>query len=109
MVRNPDHDVAIAHADEAFRPLLPQGWNLRIQSAITTDDSELEPDLAVVRGKIRSYKRRHPAPQEIALVVDVAESTLDRDREVKGPLYARSIWICMVANSTPFLAVLKPR
>src|SRR5436305_4096318 len=47
MPRNPPHDVAIDLAREAIETRLPAGWRVRVQSAITTSDSEPEPDLAV--------------------------------------------------------------
>lgn len=90
MPRTPPHDVVISLADDAIRPLLSPEWKMRIQSAITTDDSEPEPDLAVVRGPARRYLAQHPSPAEVALLIEVSASTLDYDRDVKGPIYARS-------------------
>src|SRR5947209_7411074 len=55
MTRHPPHDVAIDLAQDMIRPLLPADWRMRIQSAITTQDSEPEPDIAVVRGSARRY------------------------------------------------------
>src|SRR5579862_9140639 len=46
MPRNPPHDATIGLADDALRIRLPAGWHVRLQSAITTSDSEPEPDLA---------------------------------------------------------------
>lgn len=97
MTRNPPHDVAIMLIDEALRACLPGGWSLRIQSAITTADSEPEPDLAIVRGVARDYLRRHPGPDDLALVIEVADTSLPVDRTLKLRLYARAgiacVWI----------------
>jgi Uma2 family endonuclease len=41
-----------------------------------------------VRGDTRQYLDRHPGPQDLALVVEVADTTLQRDRELKKRLYA---------------------
>jgi Uma2 family endonuclease len=90
MTRNPPHDVAIELLDAALRPLLPRGRRIRIQSAITTGDSEPEPDLAVVHGVPRDYLGHHPGPTEIALLVEVAEASLDRDRHWNARIYARA-------------------
>ena len=57
-------------------PRLPEGWFCRGQSAITTDDSEPEPDIAVVRGSELDYLARHPGAADMALVIEVADSTL---------------------------------
>lgn len=90
MVHNPPHDNAIELADQLLRERLPPGWSLRIQSAISTSDSEPEPDLAIVRGSPRERRSRHPEPHELGLVVEVAESSLDIDRDTKARLYARA-------------------
>jgi Uma2 family endonuclease len=103
MARTPPHDVVIDLAVEAFGAILPTGWRVRIQSAITTDDSEPEPDLAVVRGPARRYSKRHPIPAEVALVMEVSASSLERDPDVKGPIYARAgipvYWIVNLIDS----------
>jgi Uma2 family endonuclease len=52
------------------------------------DESAPEPDLAVVRGTRADYRHAHPANP--ALVVEVAEASLDHDRRQKGSLYARA-------------------
>jgi Uma2 family endonuclease len=94
MARNPPHDGTIQIVDKVLSAHLPAGWVMRIQSAVTTSDSEPEPDLAIVRGDERSYLSRHPGPQDIGLVIEVAEATLTRDRLDKNRLYARSNIVC---------------
>jgi len=88
--RNPPHDVALDKSQDAIRSRLPAEWRVRIQSAITTDDSEPEPDLAVVRGPAERYRAAHPAPSDIALLIEVAESSLGEDRGEKSRIYARA-------------------
>ena len=89
MIHKPPHDAAVELGNAALVARLPPGWRVRIQSAVTTSDSEPEPDLAVVCGSIRDHAERHPAPHEIALVVEVALSSLAVDR-AKAALYARA-------------------
>src|SRR5689334_16606792 len=48
MSRNPPHDASMDQTHEEVRSRLPNGWRIRVQSAITTSDSEPEPDLAIV-------------------------------------------------------------
>ena len=59
--------------------------------------SEPEPDRCVVRGTIRDYEKRHPGPDDIALVAEVADSSLAEDRklatEVYGPAGLPIYWI----------------
>ena len=90
MPRNPPHDLAMQRLQRTFQRLLPEPWLCFTQSAITTTDSEPEPDLAIVRGPDEKFKDRHPEWHEIALVVEVADSSLARDRSSKLKLYARA-------------------
>ena len=90
MTRNPPHDVAVALATTTLIRLLPAGWHVRPQSALTTNDSEPEPDITVVRGEQREYVDRHPAPADAATVIEVADTSLARDRVDKARLYARA-------------------
>jgi Uma2 family endonuclease len=89
MTRNPPHDSAIMLIEDELRPLIPKGWAIRVQSAVVTDDSVPEPDVAVVRGTARDFRRRHPQPSDIVLAMEVAESSLQRDRQ-KIRIYARA-------------------
>jgi Uma2 family endonuclease len=90
MPHKQNHDATVDQANEVLRGKLPVGWRMRVRSAVTTDDSEPEPDLAVVLGPANRYAARHPGAQDIALLVEVADSSLAHDREVKGRLYARA-------------------
>jgi Uma2 family endonuclease len=103
MTRNPPHDVALSLAEERIAELLPGDWFRRVQMAITLPESEPEPDLVVVRGPRRRYASRHPGPQDIALVVEVADATLESDRTEKGRIYARAgiavYWIINLPDS----------
>jgi len=90
MVHNPPHDNAIELAQEILRPELPGGWSLRVQSSVTLSDSEPEPDLAVVRGSARERQGRHPTAHEVGVVIEVADTSLERDRTIKARLYARA-------------------
>ena len=90
MTHNPLHDGVIQIVNNQITRILPAKWTIRIQSAITTADSEPEPDIAIVRGDERAYLARHPRPQDIALLIEVAESSLNDDRDIKARLYARA-------------------
>jgi Uma2 family endonuclease len=90
MSRNPPHDAAIQKGMKKWLRLLPPGWDLRVQSAITLTESEPEPDFAIVRGDETAYVTRHPTPADIGLVVEVSDSTLPGDRDDKARIYARA-------------------
>ncbi len=86
---NPPHSVCVKLCDKYVGELLPPDWHTRIQDAIQTADSEPEPDLAIVHGSIRDYAQRHPTPDEIAMLIEVADSSLPRDRH-KCRIYGRA-------------------
>src|ERR1700730_6034595 len=92
LVREPQgspHATAIRSAQEALRAALGPGWEIRTQMPVALDDeSEPEPDVAMVPGSFRDYSGAHPSRP--ALLIEVAESRLAFDREEKGSLYARA-------------------
>jgi Uma2 family endonuclease len=92
LVREPHgtpHATAITLGLEALRAVFGAGWVARIQLPIALDeDSEPEPDLVIVRGEARDFSRAHPS--SVALVVEVADSSLSFDRSDKASLYARA-------------------
>ncbi|MEX2220671.1 MAG: Uma2 family endonuclease [Candidatus Rokuibacteriota bacterium] len=83
------HFAAVRAAEEALRAAFGRGWEVRGQGPLALDEeSEPEPDLAVVPGNFRDYQVAHPSRP--VLVVEVSESSLALDREHKGSLYARA-------------------
>jgi Uma2 family endonuclease len=83
------HFSAIRAVEEALRVAFGAGWDVRSQGPVALDDeSEPEPDLAVVPGTFRDYVADHPSRP--ALVVEASESSLTFDRGHKGSLYARA-------------------
>ena len=85
------HSTACRLAQEALRSVFPlsSGYEIRGQFPLAlSDDSEPEPDVAVVEGSIRDFADSHPTTA--LLIVEVADSTLFHDRKRKIPLYARS-------------------
>jgi Uma2 family endonuclease len=83
------HSTAVRLVAEALRRAFGAGWLVNTQDPIAADDeSEPEPDVAVVPGSIRDYRDEHPATA--ALVVEVALTSLVFDRRHKGSLYARA-------------------
>jgi Uma2 family endonuclease len=90
MAHNPPHDGTVYAVQDLLTRALPSGWICRVQSTILTPDSRPEPDAAVARGDRRTYFTRHPGPTDLALVVEVADSSLDVDRTDKLRIYSRS-------------------
>jgi Uma2 family endonuclease len=76
---------------------------VRIQGAIRLDrSSEPQPDLALLVPRADFYSHAHPSPEDLLLVIEVSDSTLRYDRDVKVPLYARheipEVWIVDLQN-----------
>lgn len=67
-----------------------KAW-VRQQLPITiAPNSEPEPDIAVVRIDSNRYRDRHPIPEDIYLLIEVADSTLSYDRDRKAKIYAKA-------------------
>ncbi len=69
---------------------------VRVQDPVSLPPaSEPQPDIAVVRE--RSYRDSHPGPEDVLLLIEVADTSAGYDREVKIPLYARygipEVWL----------------
>jgi Uma2 family endonuclease len=86
--KNPSHRLTTGLTREALERVTPTGWYVDAHEPITLQNSEPEPDVVVVRGQTRDYLDRHPRPQDLALVVEVADASLQRDRTTKKRLYA---------------------
>jgi Uma2 family endonuclease len=83
------HATAIGVVGAVLNAALPRGWVVRMQAPIALDEeSEPEPDIAVVAGAHVDYRSTHP--RTAALVVEVAETSLGLDRTLKAGLYARA-------------------
>lgn len=81
MTKNPPHDVACGLADEALGKVTPAGWFVRNGSPVRIPKRNYpEPDASLVRGKPRDYLKGHPTPKDVALVVEISDTSLAKDR-----------------------------
>jgi len=65
---------------------------LDVQNPIRlTDRTEPQPDILWLQPRADYYATAHPVPSEVLLLVEVADSTVDNDRNIKVPIYARSL------------------
>lgn len=88
-VRKPPHEMSLRRLTARFPRQIPSGWFLQIQGAIALGDSEPVPDGAVLRGDETTCDGRLPTPGDIAIVLEVSDSSLAFDRSDKGRIYAR--------------------
>jgi Uma2 family endonuclease len=85
------HEAAITRTERLLRNRLGEQVLLRLQSPIQLNDySEPEPDIAVVTVDPLDYDDHHPTPSEVFLIIEVADSSLNRDLEFKATIYAQS-------------------
>jgi len=85
--KSPLHSTLVLVLLRLIRKALPPGFILMSEQPISCQDSEPEPDVAVVRGDIEDCREHHPTTAE--LVVEVCVSSHDYDRS-KLPAYARA-------------------
>lgn len=95
------HASGIVQVESVLRALAIPETHLRVQLPLSlSDDSEPEPDVAIVTGRPSDYAREHPTTA--LLVVEVADATLRFDRTVKAGLYASAgipeYWILNLAD-----------
>ena len=88
---NAPHAAAVKRLTELLRDRLGKRALVGVQDPIVLDDqSEPEPDISVLRRRADYYANAHPSPADVLLVVEVSDTTLEYDRDVKARLYARA-------------------
>ncbi len=96
------HAACVKKLNQLFTNALGERVIVSVQDPIGIANSEPEPDLALLRPRDHFYAERHPGPEDVLLVVEVADSSLEYDRQVKMPLYARSnipeAWLVDLGN-----------
>ncbi len=110
--KNPPHSHATRATRRALDRLAPDGWYIDGQEPISLAASEPEPDLAVLRGDFQDFRLRHPVAGDVGMIVEIAESSLDRDRVLKKRIYAEAeipwYWIIDL-NARRLEAYSRPR
>jgi Uma2 family endonuclease len=88
--RGPRHADCLERLLRLFIIQLGERARVRGRDPITipASGSEPEPDLVLVMPREGGYRDRHPLPEEVLLVVEIAEWSLQEDRELKLPVYA---------------------
>ena len=83
------HATSTTLTADVLRDVFGRNWVIRQQAPITISKfSEPNPDITVAAGKIRDFKEAHP--RTAALVIEIADSTLQYDRGRKASLYAKA-------------------
>jgi Uma2 family endonuclease len=84
------HSTSVEIAREYFAKKLKRKVHVRTQDPISLSKySEPEPDVALVVPPFTRYRNQHPSPADVFFVLEVADTTLNRDRR-KGKMYAKA-------------------
>lgn len=98
----PMHSSTNYSVVEYFKELLQRRAVIRESHPITLDNSEPEPDIAVVHSPYNNYFTRHPCPKDIYWLVEISNKTLKIDLEKKSAIYARNgipeYWVIDLVN-----------
>ncbi|MCR9054508.1 MAG: Uma2 family endonuclease [Phaeodactylibacter xiamenensis] len=92
------HASVVKLLNNWLRSALSDQYTISVQDPISLSKySEPEPDLAVLDFREDYYAKAHPQPKDIHLLIEVADTSLDKDQKVKLPLYAAAgipeVWI----------------
>ncbi len=109
----PVHAAIVKRLNILLSRILPETAILSVQDPIQLNDySEPQPDLAVLQYRTDFYAHAHPVADDVLLVIEVADTTIDYDRDEKLPRYAQAhiaeAWLIDV-NQLTVEQYLQPR
>ena len=92
------HAACVKRLNRLFVRTLSEKVIVGVQDPVSIgDDSEPEPDIALLKPRSDFYAERHPQPEDVFLIIEVSDTSLESDRREKLPLYARAgigeVWI----------------
>ncbi|MEK6259681.1 MAG: Uma2 family endonuclease [Planctomycetota bacterium] len=97
------HAACVKRLNAMFQALSQGRWIVSLQDPVAFEDSKPEPDLALLQPRGDFYADSTPQASDILLVIEVADTSLDFDRDVKLPLYAEAgvaeYWIVNLTDS----------
>jgi Uma2 family endonuclease len=102
------HKVTVDRLNDIFVPAVRDHAIVRVQSSIVLNDyGEPEPDVVLLRRRADFYADADETPEDILLIVEVADSSEEYDRHVKVPVYARyhilEVWVASLNRDQIFL------
>jgi len=103
MNQRPAHGFVVGLINQLLHSQLGPEWIARCQLPLTLGESEPEPDLVLVRGVHSDYRNRHPGGADCRLIIEVADTSLAKDR-AKAAIYAAAgieeYWIVNLNDKT---------
>lgn len=104
----PRHNAAVNRATRAMMAAVGDKAIVQVQGSVRLDlYHEPQPDLVLLRPQADDYASRLPGPKDILLIVEVADSSSDYDRNVKSRVYAEAgigeYWLADLAENAVFV------
>ena len=101
----PFHGGLVNRLIRLFSKLSNGRWIESAQNPLRMDDhAEPEPDFMLLKPSPDDYTSRHPEPEDVFLLIEVSDASLDYDREEKLPAYGRAgileVWIVNLRDQT---------
>jgi Uma2 family endonuclease len=101
----PLHGGVVNRLDRFFQRCSRDRWLVTVQNPVHLEDhSEPQPDLMLLKPAADDYDSRHAMPEDVYLLIEVSDSTLAKDRDVKLPLYGQAgiteLWIVNLVDGT---------
>jgi Uma2 family endonuclease len=101
----PFHSGVTKYLIKVFSNAAKERWVLAVADPVRLDDySEPQPDIMLVKLNSDFYRNKHPEPSDVYLLIEVADSSLERDLLEKLPKYARAgipeVWIINLNDET---------
>ena len=92
------HQATVDRLTRLFSESATEVALVRVQGPVRlAEDSEPQPDLTLLRGRTDFYASAHPGAGDVLLLVEVSDTSLEYDRELKLPLYANhgvsEVWL----------------
>jgi Uma2 family endonuclease len=84
------HAAQLSHLVDLLSAAIGERGMVRVQLPLRLDDaSEPQPDIAIVLPRSDYYEHRHPGGADTLLAIEISDTTLEFDRDVKAPLYVQ--------------------
>jgi Uma2 family endonuclease len=103
MTKGESHEFALSELTRVLVQLAGVGWHVRPGSPVRVrDDSKPEPDFVVLRGQNRDFRKRKPTLRDVAMLVEISDSSLAHDSGEKRDVYASAsipvYWVVNIPN-----------
>ncbi len=98
-----NHAACVDNLAELFIVSLAGKARIRIQNPLVLSDfSEPQPDIMILKYRKDAYGNKLPRPDDVFLLVEVGEMSVEKDRQMQLPLYARAgireVWLIDLVN-----------